>query len=290
MLSPYLIENRHIAVKWCRHGLFMYNRNDAFVGRSLDLYGEWCDFEIRILRPFINAGDIVIDAGANIGTHTIAFAHLVGGSGTVHAFEPARRHFQMLAGNVALNGLDNVVCHQKAIGASNGEIRVPPLPAADITYNYSAVTLTEDSAGEVVPLVTLDSLNLPACRVIKIDTEGMETKAIAGAQALISRYRPLIYVENNEPGASKRLSAALDAIDYRAWWSIFPYFDIQNFYSNTNDIWSNYAPSANMLCAPKEVRLEISLDPFFGPNDDWKASINRAGIKEAHWSIKHMSR
>ena len=50
MQSPYLVENRHIAVKHCRHGLFMYSRNDAFVGRGLDLYGEWCDFEIQAIR------------------------------------------------------------------------------------------------------------------------------------------------------------------------------------------------------------------------------------------------
>jgi hypothetical protein len=44
MLSPYLVENRHIAVKRCKHGVLMYNRNDTFIGRGLDLYGEWCDF------------------------------------------------------------------------------------------------------------------------------------------------------------------------------------------------------------------------------------------------------
>ena len=63
-----------MAVKRCKHGPFMYNRNDTFVGRSLDLYGEWCDFEIQLLRNFIRPGDTVIDAGANIGTHTIVFA------------------------------------------------------------------------------------------------------------------------------------------------------------------------------------------------------------------------
>ena len=50
MLSPYLVENRHVAIKRCRHGLFMYNRNDAFIGRGLDLYGEWCEFEIQLMR------------------------------------------------------------------------------------------------------------------------------------------------------------------------------------------------------------------------------------------------
>src|ERR1700759_4504087 len=106
MQSPYLVENRYLGVKRCRHGGFMFNRNDAYIGRSLDLYGEWCDFEIQLLSRFINPGDTVVDVGANIGTHTVAFANLVGAGGVVPAFEPQRRLFQMLSGNVALNALD----------------------------------------------------------------------------------------------------------------------------------------------------------------------------------------
>jgi hypothetical protein len=85
MLSPYLLENRHIAVKHCRHGIFMFSRNDNFVGRGLDLYGEWCDFEIQLLRNHIKFGDTVIDVGANIGTHAVAFGNMVGPMGAVHA-------------------------------------------------------------------------------------------------------------------------------------------------------------------------------------------------------------
>jgi len=277
MQSPYLLEHRHVAVKQCKHGLFMYNRNDAFIGRGLDLYGEWCDFEIQLLRHFINPGDIVIDAGANIGTHTIAFANLVGPTGLVHAFEPQRRNFLMLAGNVALNALENVVCHQKAIGDSNSEIRLPPLPPPDLNFNYGAVAISQGSeTGEVVPVVTLDWLNLTTCRVIKIDTEGMEPQVLSGGQALIKRCRPMLYVENNEPGASKRLHKILDALGYKAWWSIFPYFDSRNFYSNTTDVWPNVVPAANLLCSPREANLVPGdLEPFLGEDDDWKACIQR---------------
>jgi FkbM family methyltransferase len=279
MLSPYLVENRHIAVKRCKHGLFMYNRNDAFVGRSLDLYGEWCDFEIQLLRQFIELGDIVVDAGANIGTHTIAFANLVGSGGIVHAFEPQRRNFLMLAGNVALNALENVFCHQKAVGEANGEISLPPMPPPDINFNYSAVSLVKGLAtGETVPLITLDSLDLPKCKLLKIDTEGMEEQVLGGAKALIERHRPLLYVENNEPGASKTLSRVLNALGYTAWWSIYPYFDERNFYSNTDNVWQNVVPSANMLCTPKEANLNLTgLEPFYGEADDWKACIQRIG-------------
>ena len=141
MQSPYLVENRHIAIKNCRHGLFMYSRNDAFVGRGLDLYGEWCDFEIQAIRPHVKPGDTVIDVGANIGTHTVAFANMVGPTGTVHAYEPQRRLFHMLSGNVALNALERVYCHQAAVGDSMGEIHLPQLPSPDMNFNFSAVSV-----------------------------------------------------------------------------------------------------------------------------------------------------
>ena len=136
MLSPYLLENRHIAVKHCRHGIFMFSRNDNFVGRGLDLYGEWCDFEIQLLRNYIKFGDTVIDVGANIGTHAVAFGNMVGPMGAVHAFEPQRRLFTMLSGNVALNALEQVVCHQAAVGDSHGRDRAPVVALAGSPFQF----------------------------------------------------------------------------------------------------------------------------------------------------------
>merc|ERR1719454_949167 len=57
-----------------------------------------------ILRP----GDVVIDAGANLGSYTIPFAERVGRKGKVLAFEPFRWLHQITTANVALNGLSNV--------------------------------------------------------------------------------------------------------------------------------------------------------------------------------------
>jgi FkbM family methyltransferase len=282
MLSPYLVEQRHIAVKRCRHGLFMFSRNDLFVGRALDAYGEWCDFEIQLMRAFLQPGDVVVDAGANIGSHTIPFANAVGRDGMVHAFEPVRRHFHVLSGNVALNALDNVVCHRMAVGGVDGEIKIPKLPDPEVTYNYSAVFLSDQrEQGEPVPITTLDSMNLPACRMIKIDTEGMELQVFDGAKKLIQQHRPLIYVENNEPGVSARLTPALESIGYQAWWSIAPYFNRHNFYNNQEDLWPGVMPAANLLCAPKELNIQVDLDPFQGAADDWRASLKRAGFKFA---------
>jgi FkbM family methyltransferase len=236
------------------------------------------------LRRFVKPGDTILDVGACIGTHTVAFAGLVGPAGLVHAFEPQRRNFLMLAGNVALNALENVVCHWSAVGDSSGEIRVPSLPPPDTTFNYAAVSCQPSSeTGENVPLVMLDSLELSACRAIKVDTEGMEPQVINGARTLIERYRPLLYVENERPGSSKRISGILSELGYSAWWSIFPYFDPRNFYSNTVNVWEKYMPAVNLLCAPKELHLEVpDHEPFLGENDDWKSCLQRGRSPDQH--------
>lgn len=48
-----LIKNGFVAIKKCRHGMMMFNVNDSFIGRSMDLYGEWCESEIVLLSPII---------------------------------------------------------------------------------------------------------------------------------------------------------------------------------------------------------------------------------------------
>lgn len=277
MISSYLVENRHIAVKHCRHGVFMFSRNDNFVGRGLDLYGEWCDFEIQLLRNFIRYGDTVIDVGANIGTHAVAFGNMVGPTGRVHAFEPQRRLFAMLSGNVALNALESVMCHQAAVGESIGQIVLPPLPPPELHFNFSAVSLMQGSkTGETVPLVTLDSLNLQRCAAIKIDVEGMETMVLAGAKQTIERCQPVLYLENNDLESSKRIAGAIGPLNYDAYWSIHPYYDPRNYFSNTVNVWPDVVWAANLLCVPKKANITIpGAEKFLGETDDWRACLGR---------------
>ena len=111
ILNPATVSPNYMATKLCRHGTFLFNRNDTFVGRSLELYGEWCEAEIELLAQVVKAGDVVLDVGANIGTHAVSFARMVTDSGMVVAFEPQRLVFQNLCANLALNSLRNVIEH-----------------------------------------------------------------------------------------------------------------------------------------------------------------------------------
>jgi hypothetical protein len=48
----------------------LYNHHDIYVGRSLDRYGEFSEGETELFTLYVKAGDVVVDAGANIGVHT----------------------------------------------------------------------------------------------------------------------------------------------------------------------------------------------------------------------------
>jgi FkbM family methyltransferase len=262
-----------MAVKKCRHGTMMYNVNDAFIGRSLDLYGEWCDDEVFILGQVLSPGAVVVDVGANIGTHTVFFAKSVTEKGLVVAFEPQRLVFQTLCGNVALNGLTNVTCFCAAVGEKRAQLKFPTVDPRQ-TFNFGAVRPSGDGSGEVVDVVPIDELGLPRCTLIKVDVEGMEAKVIAGAKETIARCRPALFLENDTVERSREVLEAVDAIGYKAFWQVSGYYNPKNFFGNKDNVFGPYQPQANVLCVPKECPF-AGLLPVEGVDDDWKKAVSR---------------
>ena len=251
----------------CRHGVMLFNHNDVYIGRSLELYGEWSEAEPELFRRFVRPGDVVVEAGANIGAHTLALAQQVGEAGTVYAFEPQRIAFQTLCANVALNSLTNIHCRQQALGAGPGEIVVPQL---DLTRrgNFGRVSLGHHKNGETVPVVTIDSLELPRCRLIKVDVEGMEQSVLEGASATIQKYRPVLYVENDRRQHSAALIRCIMSLGYRLYWHYPPIFNEDNWSGNPTNAFGKVV-SVNMICvdADSDIRFE-GLKPVESPGGD----------------------
>ena len=124
-LGRSLLECGNLRLKACKHGPMMFFANDTHIGRSLDLYGELSEPEIELFGQYLRPGMVAVDAGANIGTHTVCFARAVGPTGRVFAFEPQRVLHQILCGNLALNLCRTVVAEHKALGARSGSVLVP---------------------------------------------------------------------------------------------------------------------------------------------------------------------
>jgi FkbM family methyltransferase len=96
---------------------FLTNPYDTYVGKSLEVYGEWSYGEVELFSKLLRPDSNVVEIGANIGAHTVFIARDICLSGLVYAFEPRRLLFLMLCANVTLNGISNVHAFQRAAGS-----------------------------------------------------------------------------------------------------------------------------------------------------------------------------
>ncbi|SEH37437.1 FkbM family methyltransferase [Magnetospirillum fulvum] len=239
----------------CRHGPMLYPARDVYVGRSLAVYGEYSPAEAVLFRQLVQPGDVVVEAGANIGALTIPLGRMVGPSGRVLAFEPQRGIFNLLTANVVLNGLDQIWAERVALGAESGEIAVPALSLSR-QANFGGVSLGA-AEGEPCPVRTLDSYGLTALKLLKIDVEGSEAGVIAGAERTIQTLRPILYVENDRREKSAALIAAIIALDYRLWWHTPRLFVSDNYRQVAENVFGNIS-SVNMLCLPRESTITVT--------------------------------
>jgi FkbM family methyltransferase len=263
------LENGHVRLKNCRYGPMLYLPADQYIGLALDKYGEFSEGEAFFFRFLVKPNWTVLDIGANHGAHTVALAKV---AKAVHAFEPQRILFQLLCANVALNALTNVYTYQTAIGRTPGTINVPALDYTK-SANFGALSLG-GTGGEQVPLVSIDSLVLPECHFIKLDVEGMEGEAIAGAEKTLRQHQPILYVENDRPEKSVALIAQLFALDYRLYWHLPPYFNPNNHFGVAENIYGRTI-SVNMLGVPKSQPQQIKLREVLSPTDTWMAHTDR---------------
>ena len=205
---------------------------------------------MRVFAEFVRPGDTVVEAGANIGAHTVPLAKLVGGTGNVLAFEPQPHIFHMLCGNLALNGCYNVNAYPMALG-EEGDHRMLPRIDYDSDFNFGGVAL-EGSGEWEVSVASLDRLNLKSLRLLKADVEGMEIGVLLGARETIKRCRPYLYIENDRPVNSDRLISLIAELGYTNIREHTPDLYTQDNYRRCRE---NMFPgyriiSHNLLCSP----------------------------------------
>jgi len=202
------------------HGTLIVNRNDYRmlddetgygVGFQLMNTGQYDMEEINfakfVLSQRLNdygAGVVAIDCGANIGVHTIEWSKMLNGVGSVVSFEPQEMVYYQLCGNVAINNCFNVTVYNSAIGDKNEIIQIPK-PNYMKPSTFGSMELRQKEGSEdigqtlermtSVEQVALDNLPLNRVDFIKIDVEGMEFEAIAGARNLIDKHKPQMLIE-----------------------------------------------------------------------------------------------
>jgi len=242
-----------------RHGRFLANPNDIYIGRAIVEYGEFSEIESTLILQFVPEGGTVIEVGANIGAHTVAIARTAGPRGRVHAYEPQPVIFQNLCANLALNNLTNVYAYNKGCGAERSRMTIPDINYA-VEGNYGGIAidaLPADLSGQAVDIEPLDELDLTRLDLLKIDAEGMETEILQGAAETVAEFTPILYVENDRVEKSEALITLIQSFGYRLWWHTPALFNPDNWAKNIYNPWPNIV-SFNMLCIHQSRPTKIT--------------------------------
>lgn len=226
-----------------RHGRFVVNRHDQFVGRSMIEYGEFSRGESDLFSELVTPDMIVIEVGANVGAHTVQLSRL---ARKVIAFEPQRLAFQALCGNLALNSCANVQAHQMAVAYRPGSVSVVQLDP-DAPNNVGGLSLKAEVPGvaERVPVTTL--AHMP-CDFLKLDCEGMELDVLKGCEAMLRTKRPIVYAECDRPDQRDVVPAFLLDLGYTVYHHRPPLYSPENHSGNQVNVWGANYVSDNLLC------------------------------------------
>ena len=244
-------------IKETASGKIVYNPLDKYVGKSIEAYGHYQLEEKKIFSKYVNKESIVLDIGANIGTHTLWFAQ---NSKLVIAFEPQRYAFQMLCANMALNSIQNADCKQLGVGSTREIIEVAFIDP-ETENNFGGLSLQDHSIekvreergvhldGEKIAICTIDDMGLQKCDFIKIDVEGMEPQVLMGGRATILDLRPYIYIEVDREKNWDFINDLLFEYNYVSHESLPPLYSEE--YEGEN-IFGDIV-SHNALCIPAEL-------------------------------------
>lgn len=271
-----------------RHGKFLVNVNDMYIGASLYTYGEWSEEEVLVMSGGLSSSSLVIDVGANIGAIAVPLARRLP-HGTVICYEPQRIVSQLLAANVQLNGLDNVQV-RVAAAAIPGQERTVPIPEVNPhnVHNFGGFSVNQHAphqGGHVggggdkgrpagwaeVPVEAIDDLGLGRLDLLKVDAQGMEAEVLKGAARTIGKFLPSIYMEYESQ--SRELYHLVRSLGpYKCYHHAPPLYNARNFRGERFNLFGEMR-SFNVYCVARpeaivpEWLLERDLERVQLPRD-----------------------
>jgi FkbM family methyltransferase len=249
-----------LKLKYCRYGWMLFH--GPFIGKCFDLYGQYSESEVTMMRAFLDEGSTVVDVGANIGDLTVPLARIVGDTGRVYAIESHPDNFNILCANLALNSIRNTKAINAFVATNEGT------DTSSETWGEFAYVSQRWNA----QFLALDALDLGACDLIKVDVDGKELDVLRSGEMQIDRHRPILYFENDVREASvELLSYVKDRLGYDLYWHPAPIFDESNFFGNPDNHWApRDLVSLMVLGVPAERKSDISgLKPINDKNEWW---------------------
>ncbi|MEM7540210.1 MAG: FkbM family methyltransferase [Pseudomonadota bacterium] len=197
---------------------FRYRGNlRSTIDWTVYFFGVYERSEIEFITQLPGATtSTILDIGANVGHHTLAFAahyhH-------VHSFEPYPVVREVLSQRIIDNNIGNVTIHP--FGVSNQDDRLRFYPPGERNLGTGSFVSGHAQNNPHDSDITLEVIvgdsyvqreNFTNIGAIKIDIEGFERQALEGLHDTLEKFRPYVVMEYS---SSTRASFVTEA-DFRA--------------------------------------------------------------------------
>jgi len=159
----------------------------------------------RALERELKEGDIVLEAGANIGYYVILEGKKLGKKGLIYAIEPSKENYLKLKRNIKHNKLKNIKTYNLAFGDREGigNLRISNW------CNMNQIVKEKERLGKIekVKMMTIDKFlkNKKKPNVVRMDVEGYEYEIFKGMEKLLKINPPrLLYIETHFKAMGKK--------------------------------------------------------------------------------------
>jgi FkbM family methyltransferase len=243
---------------------FVADVSRAAPQKLLFLIGERYVIEAELIERILKRGMKVVDVGANIGYYMLMFEQIVRENGQIFVIEPSPENLTELELNVKRNKLENVQIIRRAVG---NEIKKVGL----LGGINSGVTSTE--AGPfMVQQDLLDNLITERIDFLKIDIEGYEGQALAGARRVLAEYRPILFLEIHPSWLGRHGWSTAQIMDF-----LSKYYGTIDMYERKKDL-SLYEKCLVYYAEKSEIHRISNADEYI-------TSCQRGEITDPFWAV-----
>jgi len=170
----------------------------------------------QVLLSLIPKGGVFLDVGAHVGHYSLRASKV---AGKVIAIEPNPETIKRLKENIELNEIYNIAVHEIAAWDKGEPLGMTSPNDAIRDGSMRALPVAEVRAGWHVDGRPLDNVlkDEPRIDVIKLDVEGADLHALRGMRELITKHRPVMFIEDHsiyDYYKREDLLALIEELDY----------------------------------------------------------------------------
>jgi len=204
------------------------------------IYFGFKDNSVSGLLNLVSPNITILDIGANIGFTALNMAKKSQPNGVVYAFEPDPFNFSQLKKNTSQNK-QNVLIQNVGLGSRTDQLKLEVN-----TFNNRGGNRINNAASanySVIDIIRTDDFistnKIEKVDLVKIDVEGFEMQVLLGADQMLKKDKPVMFIELSDNNLREQGSTAKELIQHLTNLGYSCYNAVGNAKVTSSDDFSN---------------------------------------------------